>query len=203
MKDVIYLRDAQTEAEVEAEIVTPVSEEAALEWTKTWKPKIAAYLSDLQKRKIPVAEWPQDLNWNWEEILRKTRGMLAYDSMGILSDGILEGLMALNTTTKKCQLESQKGNDIVYIELLSTAPWNRKDMTDEVKLRGVGSILVAAATKYSFEVEFKGRIGLHALPQSEAFYRKFPHLTEVGVDPDKKMIYFESTPEEAKKFLHQ
>ena len=203
MKDVIYLRDAQTKAEVEAEIVHPVSEETALEWTKSWKPQIEAVLCDLQKRKIPVADWPQDLNWKWEEFLNATRGKLAYDSFGILSNGTLEGLMLLNNTTRKCQIEGQKGNDLVYIELLSTAPWNRKDMVEKVKLNGVGSILIAAATKYSFEVEFKGRIGLHALPQSEAFYRQFPHLMEVGVDPDKKMVYFESTPEEARKFLYQ
>lgn len=40
------------------------------------------------------------------------------------------------------------------------------------RLRGVGTALVTAAVALSEDEGFKGRIGLHSLPQAEDFYRR-------------------------------
>jgi hypothetical protein len=47
---------------------------------------------------------------------------------------------------------------------------------------------------------FKGRIGLHSLPQSEPWYQKIG-FTDVGPDPTKKMRYFEMTEVQAAGFI--
>ena len=60
--------------------------------------------------------------------------------------------------------------------------------------------LIRAAIAVSEEEEFRGRIALHALPQSEAFYTKF--MEDLGIDPSmERLRYFEMTEEQAHKFM--
>jgi hypothetical protein len=67
----------------------------------------------------------------------------------------------------------------------------------------VGSLLVRAAIELSREEGFKGRIGLHSLPQSNAWYANMCGMTDLGADPgySHQLRYFEMTPEQAEAFL--
>ena len=47
------------------------------------------------------------------------------------------------------------------------------------------------ARQRSVELEYGGRVGLHSLPEAEAFYRRY-NMPDYGPDPDKKgLVYFE------------
>ena len=47
------------------------------------------------------------------------------------------------------------------------------------------------ARKRSMVLGYSGRVGLHALPGSEAFYHRH-NMADYGADPDKEgLVYFE------------
>ncbi len=115
-----------------------------------------------------------------------------------------QGMMILDTTTKRCRIEAQRGKNLVYVRYLENAPWNQKELFDPPRYHGVGSILVRAAIELSRSEDFRGRIGLHALPQSNVFYAKTCEMSDFGVDTDPNyspMRYFEMTPEQAEAFI--
>jgi hypothetical protein len=63
-----------------------------------------------------------------------------------------------------------------------------------------GISLIRAAIAVSLEEEFRGRIALHSLPQSEPFYGRF--MEDLGIDPNvEKLRYFEMSEERALKFV--
>lgn len=69
-------------------------------------------------------------------------------------------------------------------------------------LSGVGSILMHAIVELSKEQEFKGRVGLHSLPQANSFYANTCGMTDLEIDPAKEGLhYFEMTPEQAEAFI--
>lgn len=80
---------------------------------------------------------------------------------------------------------------LVYVEALASAPWNRSNLQQPPTLRGVGSVLLNFARRRSLDLGYGGRIGLHALPGAEAFYT-LKNMTDYGSDPDKEnLVYFE------------
>lgn len=71
-------------------------------------------------------------------------------------------------------------------------------------IRGVGSILIAAAIQLSMEEGNHGRIGLHSLPQADTFYGRVCAMTDLGPDasyPGYHLRYFEMTEGQARSFL--
>ncbi len=65
-----------------------------------------------------------------------------------------------------------------------------------------GSTLLAVAIQLSIEEEFSGRIGLHSLPQANAWYANACGMSSLGPDSAKQNLhYFEMTPEQASEFI--
>ncbi|MCK1604980.1 UvrD-helicase domain-containing protein [Bradyrhizobium sp. 166] len=98
------------------------------------------------------------------------------------------------------QIPPHNGRELAYIDRVATAPWNRHKFTETPKYKGVGRALFATSVSLSFELEFRGRIGLHALEQSETWYQELG-LTDCGFDEAEGMRYFEMTEEQAIEFL--
>ncbi len=163
-----------------------------------WKPV-------LDKRAAEFPSWDeaaqanvQDAHWDW---IGKAKAEAIYDAFAIECDGMTQGLMLVDLTTHFAQIPSQKGLDICYVELIAAAPWNRPKFSDRPKYKGTGRALLATAISLSFdELEFKGRIGLHSLPESESWY-EFLGFSNCGHDDNKRMLYFEMTEDQAKSFL--
>lgn len=109
----------------------------------------------------------------------------------------LEGLMSLSFEYSRVNEEER----VVYVEYIATAPWNRR--VEAPKLRGVGRLLIQAAIRTSVELGLNGRIGLHAKPAVEAFYRDKLRLVDLGTEvvEDGKWVYFEATPAVARRIL--
>lgn len=63
---------------------------------------------------------------------------------------------------------------------------------------------MVAAIAFSEQEGFKGRIGLHSLPQAENFYRDRCGMIDLGPDATyQNLRYFEMTPDQAKAFLEE
>ena len=120
----------------------------------------------------------------------------------VVAQGETQGLAQVDLT-KASRESSQAGRPLVYLDYLEVAPWNRPEFGAAPRLRGVGSALLTAAVALSDEEGFRGRLGLHSLPQADAFYRKIG-MTDLGQDSAyQNLRYFEMTAEQARAFLEK
>jgi len=137
----------------------------------------------------PVALRQEDSHWNWRSKLSSMKGKLAFKEYAIECNGLTQGLMLINIGLKYSRIDISK--PLVYVEYIQTAPWNRVKVQGYDSYKLVGSLLLLQAVGESCEEGFNGRIGLHALPKAEAFYRKIG-LQEFGTDTDHQgLAYFE------------
>lgn len=199
----VFLRESASRQAVEAELRDAISEQQLIDWEDLWQPALAEVLQRLRDSGVDRAEWPQSRYWNWRAKADAYRDSLANSSLCVVCQGVTQGMMILDTL-HSARLPSQKGKALIYIEYLEVAPWNRRHFVDEVPRYGsVGSILLRAAIECSLQSEFKGRIGLHSLPQSNAWYANACNMADLGPDADypNHLRYFEMTPEMAETFI--
>jgi len=156
----------------DAELWDAITDKQLADWEGAWVPELLAALKRLNAAGVPLKEWPQSRHWDWRKKTQAFQGYLSYPCVSLMCKDMTQGLMILDTTTKRCRIENQKGSHIVYVEYVEAAPWNRRDLFDPPHYRGVGSVLVRAAIEWSKAEEFKGRIGLHSLPQADDFYTR-------------------------------
>ena len=110
------------------------------------------------------------------------------------------------TTPYVARLDADRGRPLLYIDYLEVAPWNWRipEIARDGQFRGIGSVLFWHAVQQSREEGFHGRVGLHALPQAEAFYEVGCHMTPIGRDAAKQDLhYFELSQERAERFFRE
>jgi GNAT superfamily N-acetyltransferase len=196
----IYLRDVATGESVEAELRDAIEQAQLDDWQTKWQPALFAVLQELAVKGVPISQWPQSWHWNWAQKTARVQGLLAFRGFSVVAQRETQGLAQVDLT-KASREPSQAGKPLVYLDYLEVAPWNRPEFGAATRLRGVGSALIAAAVALSGEEGFKGRLGLHSLPQADAFYRKIG-MTDLGQDPAYHGLrYFEMTVEQARAFL--
>jgi hypothetical protein len=186
-------------AMVEAVLHTRLSASALIEAEKQWGP-IRLETWEKLERAGKRDEIPQHCHWDWG---RKSLnlGFLNYRCCGIQYDGKYQGLLMLMLAGKYARLPPDDGKPLVYINYIESAPWNYAKMVETPLYGGIGPVLMQAAVAVSYEEEFKGRIGLHALAQSEKFYRDDCQMICCGPDPSyQNLPYYEMTSEIATRF---
>jgi hypothetical protein len=183
-----------------AEVFRELDEKNLDDFDCLWRPP-------LQTRKNEFASWveaaaanAQDSHWDWGEQARKANGSLQYETFAVECGGGTQGLMLVDLT-KFARIDGQRGRELVYVERIATAPWNRAKFVQTPVYKGVGRVLLGTAISLSFELGFKGRIGLHSLPQSENWYRNVAGFTDGGYEPAKMMHYFEMSDAQAGAFI--
>jgi hypothetical protein len=187
-----------------AELLDAITEKQLTDWEAEWMPELANAIQRLHRAGVQRQCWPQSKHWNWRNKSERFQEMLAYPCFSIVCGGMTQGMMIVDTTTKRCRVESQKGKDLVYIEYIENAPWNRKELHNPPQYRGVGSLLVRAAVDLSYDNGFKGRVALHSLPQANSFYANNCGMTDLGTDENYQGLrYFEMTPEQAHTFIEK
>lgn len=165
-----------------------------------WKPVIARYISGLTASCVRT-DWPQSAHWDWSRKVAAIGSLLAYQSFAITRGGRLEGMMIANVHQYRAREQSQAGQHLVYVDYVETAPWNREHTVASPEFGGVGSVFMHVAIQLSRDEGFRGRIGLHSLPQSEDFYRHIGML-DFGPDATKQNLrYFEMTSAIADAFM--
>lgn len=161
---------------VEASFVQ-LTQKHATEYIQLWKQLLLSYEQE-------------DKLWDWEfklrSIINKQPNREGY---AIECQGETEGLMMIETQMHGSQITPKKR--LVYIDGLVSAPWNREDIQNPPKLKGVGSALLRFARSRSMELGYQGRVGLHSLPRAEDFYDN-QGMRDLGPDEDyENMVYFE------------
>lgn len=103
-----------------------------------------------------------DSHWKWAGIVQVYGVGVLKECVAILSkEGYIEGAVAYNFNAKS-YLEPDQG--CAYIDRLSTAPRNRKQLVAEPSYKGVGSSLIFWVLKESYNAGLAGRIALESLP---------------------------------------
>jgi hypothetical protein len=159
----------------------------------------------LMERKAPFTEWPESLHWDWmakSALLRR----LEVTGMGIIADDTWQALMLTKSASHFTRMGVDRGRPLVYVDYVEVAPWNWavSSLGQRPRYRGLGSLLLVEAVRQSFAEGFHGRVGLHALPQSEGFYQSVCGFTPVEVDPEKQnLLYLELSRENARLLLEK
>ncbi len=198
------LLDRQLGKTVELSLWQPVVDRHARDFERHWRPVFDAHIEQIQRTGGDIAAAValrnlQDAHWEWGRKAHLIEGRLDWQSFAVEADGATQGLMFVKTQGFARE-PSQKGKPLVLIELLATAPWNRPTLAATPRFKGIGRLLLAAAISLSMHEEFGGRIGLHALPQADEWYRVNCGMTDLGMD-DNHMRYFEMTDTQARAFL--
>jgi len=200
-RSAISLWDRHAQQLVPATLVDALDTGDVIQAALSWRPLIEARIQKLLADGIPRSQWPEHLHWDWEAKASAVAGLLAYQIMGIECEGALQGMMLAATVGKVCHIPSQAGRPLVYIHFLATAPWNDMEFVDPPRFGLVGKVFLAAAIQLSRDNGFRGRVGLHSLPQAEPFYHS-SGMTDLGIDPNgENLRYFEMTPAQAQTFL--
>ena len=199
-----FLYDVRARREAPAEVLDAITDKQLIDWETRWMPELFESLKRLRDAGVALAHWPQSRHWNWRAKVSAMKGYLAYPGFSVVAEGVTQGLMIADTT-KRSRIVSQKDKPLIYVPFVENAPWNRPELKNPPRFRGVGSILIRAAIELSCDEEFKGRIGLHSLPQANAFYANTCGMTDLGVETEdenhKGLRYFEMTPEQAEAFV--
>jgi hypothetical protein len=198
----IFLLNVQTGQAESAQLLHAITDQQLADWEGQWVPELFAALKRLREAGIERKHWPQSRHWDWRRKTEALQGMLASPGFSIVCSGATQGLMLVNLASERCRTEAQKDKHLAYVSFVENAPWNRPELVDQPRYRGVGTILIRAAIELSKVEEFKGRIGLHSLPQANAFYANTCGMTDLGADQDHQGLrYFEMTPEQAEAFI--
>ncbi len=146
---------------------------------------------------------PEHPHWEWAG--KQRRAGAESRIFGIECEGQAQALM-LARSDKLARLPVAQGQPLAYIDYLASAPWNLPNLTASPRFRGSGFVLVRAAIQWSLDQGWEGRLGLHALPGAEDFYRN-PRkcgMFDLGIDPNYgKLRYFEFSAVQARAFLER
>lgn len=190
---------------VDASLLDGMAPQDLLLVEREWLTERSLVAQQLLHAGVERAKWPQSLHWNWS---KKAPQLTLLESAGfsIVHENQWQGVMLTRTASYFARLGADKGKPLVYIDFLEIAPWNWviPEIGRVGRYRMVGSTLFWRAVKQSSEEGFHGRVGLHALPQSESFYEKGCGMTPVGRDASKQnLLYFELSREDAQRHFQK
>ncbi|MEA1952711.1 MAG: GNAT family N-acetyltransferase [Planctomycetota bacterium] len=189
----VYLEDRVSGQLVEAVLVDGIESNHLADFEQLWK-------------SFPGVQQEEHGHWDWRKKVAYYSGQLSYNCFALECDGKTQGLMLVNTM-KRCQLPQQTNKHLVYVEYLATAPWNRRSIRGIRGFKGVGMAMIESAIQLSIDESNHGRIGLHALPQADTFYREKCGMTDLGPDvsysPQHPLRYFEMTESQAAALIRE
>lgn len=169
-----------------------------------WRSERSIVMQELLAARVPRNKWPQSLHWDWvkKAPMLEELGTMCF---GIVCDSQWQGVMlAKASSLHVARLAADKGKELLYVDFLEIAPWNWPipEINRAGKYGAIGPVLFWKAVKLSEEEGFHGRVGLHALPQSEVFYTEVCKMTPIGRDASKQnLLYFELSRDEAQRIL--
>lgn len=203
-RETIFLIDGTTREPAEAVLIYDVSAEELQAADALW----AAFSQEATRaaRAAGVSAWelPEHRHWQWQRKMQAATAATRF--FGVQCREEMQGLLAVRTD-KTCRLAEQVGSPLVYVDYLATAPWNYAPLLARIgkapRYRRSGEALMRTAVALSRELGWDGRLGLHALPQADAFYARLG-MTALGVDEAYESLrYFEMTPEQAARLKNR
>lgn len=186
-----------------ASLFEGIDESNLLSFERDWKIAFAARLPADATTAERIAANAQDAHWDWRRLAEIRGNPLVWQMYAVECAARMQGIMLVKKGGSFSRHPDHLKKDLVYIDRIATAPWNRPKFMGEPVYKGVGQMLFAAAVNLSFDEELEGRIGLHALSSAESFYRDVVGMTDFGPDHDYYgMCYFEMSSAQAQAFLN-
>jgi hypothetical protein len=200
----VELKNRQTGAYEPADLFEGIDQQNLLDFEREWQPAFAAQVSSDASAVERIAANAEDAHWDWRRLAEIGANPLAYGIFAVECAGKTQGLMLVRKGSAFSRHPDHEHADLIYVDRLSTAPWNRPTLTETPLYKGVGQLLVGAAVNLSLDEELGGRIALHSLPGAESFYRDIVGMTDLGADIQKQGLqYFELSSAQAAKFFDQ
>lgn len=198
----VELKNRQTGVFERALLYEGIDEKNLIDFEQDWRPILRGEIPEAASAVEKAVKEPEDAHWEWRRLAEIRANPLAYGMFAVECAGQTQGLMLVQKGGAFSRHQDHPRADLIYVDRLSSAPWNRPTMTNTPLYKGVGHILIAAAINLSFDEELNGRIGLHSLPGAETFYRDVIGMTDLGADKDKQGLqYFELSNAQAAKFF--
>jgi len=194
----IYILECKTGKNVTAQLFEGISDKNISDYDTYWSPYFKA-IKHINFTKNGNMYQIEDAHWNWgKKIEKEKQYSLSYKSFAIEYNDMTQGMMQLDFAFHRTIKDNKH---LVYVDYLSTAPWNRYTFKDMPMYRRVGTMLLIQAIVESYHEGFNGIIGLHSLPRAENFYKKFGFI-DYGSDQNyQNLKYFELDADIAKKYL--
>lgn len=209
MRIPIQLVDLSRGTTVNAELFDEVTFDHFVQTQQQWRPLVVEATKRMLARGVTPEQQPRHWHWNWE-MKEQQLGQFGLSFYGIECANELQGLLKVDLARYAARIPTQKGSELAYVDYIEVAPWNLRDIADELaitpKYATVGVNLFAAAVQLSKQVGYEGRVGLHSLPhpKTEQFYQKTCKMVPLERDPAKEnLLYFETTPELAELFISE
>ena len=190
----------------DVDLITPIQQQDIQCFQNDWLPPINHKIAELKANGTYTLDALKqanilDAHWDWPTKFGARAGALEWNSFALRAAGRTQALMFVNLVHRG-RLPSQINQHLVYVDLLATAPWNRKGFSTTPLYRGAGEILMTEAILLSRDEGFEGRIGLHSLPGAEDFYADTWLMESLGLDPAyQNLEYFELTQQKASNLL--
>jgi len=188
---------------VDANLVRGVKPQDLLIVEREWIADRTDILHELLDKGVARENWPQSLHWNWQRKAPELT-LLAACGLGVVCERQWQGVMMTKSAPYVARLGADRGQPLIYIDYIETAPrnWPIPEIGCKGVFRGIGSLLFWEAVRQSREEGFHGRIGLHALPQAEVFYQQACQMTPLGHDAAKQnLLYFELSRQQAERLF--
>ena len=175
MRQAIQLLRVRDNQLADAELL-PLTDKHLDDFERLWKARLRASSE-------------ADQYWDWVTKNRIYMSSDNFEAYAIECDQVTQGLMLIEVRFHRSQVNPNRR--VVYVQSLATAPWNRPSIQTPPDYRTVESTLLRFAQHRSFELGYGGLVGLHALPEAEAFYERMG-MMDCGEDPDMDdLTYFE------------
>ena len=179
-------------------VLTPVEARLYLDLPALWLDVVESQWAEARAR-AAGSGGIEHAHWNW----RNKRDRIADGRLRLVAveyEGDLQGVMAIDRIPRPALLSP---GSAVYVDYVEAAPWNLRVASSTARFVGVGTALVVAAIRLSRDESYEGRVGLHSLPQAEAFYTRCG-LTRVGIDHGYyDLPYYECTSQRAADWLQE
>ncbi len=182
-------------SQVDCQLLSNLKPSDLLMVERQWEPARQLIHQHLLAAGTDRSCWPESLGWDWK---RKAPllAQLAIGGYGIVESNAWQAVCLVDCVSHHSCLPGQLGKPLVYLDFIEIAPWNWN--VAEIGQIGIfgacGTILFERVIERSFDEGFRGRVGLHALPQAESFYRDVCGMMPLGKDAAKEnLIYFERT----------
>lgn len=141
----------------------------------------------------------EDANWDWPGKAEDPCFPHAIEHVAIVVDDEVQGILVTSLPAEPPALSEI--SDLLYVEYIAAAPWNRKHLGPP-RFKAVGPALLRHAVLRSFAVGREGRIGLHSEKQAESFYDATCKLSDRGEDLAQQLRrYYEGDTMWATQFL--
>lgn len=202
MKELIgerILKERASGNEVPAQVFRTLDQKNFEDFENRWRPMLKGMREQAPSWQDAAQFNAQDSHWEWVEKAIEAERVMGRDTFAVECAGETQGLMLVDVGYAR--LAEHRGLELVYVELLAAAPWNRPKLVPDPRYKLVGRVLLGTAISLSVDLGLQGRIGLHSLPQSESWYQDIDGFTDVEFDAAKRMRYFEMTAAAATAFL--